>query len=122
MPADRQGFSLIELLVALAVFSLAVVALLNLTGESARTAAELETRALASVVAENRAVEAVTGLAPLVLGQEEGVEQAAGRAWRWTRITSGTPEPGLYRVDIRVQAQGRPGSAAEVKVFRSASA
>jgi len=50
-----RGFSLIELLVALAVFALAVLALLNLAGESTRTAVLLEERVLAGVVAENRA-------------------------------------------------------------------
>ena len=54
--ADTQaGFSLLELLVALAIFGMAVVGLLNLSGESTRTAVILEERALAAVVAENQA-------------------------------------------------------------------
>ncbi|MFP5297125.1 MAG: prepilin-type N-terminal cleavage/methylation domain-containing protein, partial [Alphaproteobacteria bacterium] len=40
----RQGFSLVELLVALAVFSLAAMALLNLSGENTRSAARVEDR------------------------------------------------------------------------------
>src|SRR5690606_12602256 len=57
--ADRRawGFSLIELLVALAVFSLVALALLNLAGENTRTAVVIEERVLAGVVADNRAIE-----------------------------------------------------------------
>lgn len=52
------GFSLLELIVALAIFGMAVVGLLNLSGESTRTVVVLEERALAAVVAENQAIEA----------------------------------------------------------------
>ena len=49
----REGFTLLETLVAMAIFSLAVMALLNLAGENTRTAAIVEERTLAGVVAEN---------------------------------------------------------------------
>ncbi|MDP2117618.1 MAG: type II secretion system protein GspI, partial [Brevundimonas sp.] len=57
---------MIELLVALAVFSVAALALLNLAGENSRSAARVETRTLGGVVAENLAVEAM--IAPRLPG------------------------------------------------------
>ena len=54
--ATAGGFSLIEMLVALAVFSLAVIALLHLAGQNTRAASVIEERVLAGVVADNRAV------------------------------------------------------------------
>lgn len=45
--AGRAGFTLIEMLVALAVFALAAMALLNLSGEATRSAVRLEARTLA---------------------------------------------------------------------------
>lgn len=124
MSADRrrgqEGFSLIELLVALAVFSLAVMALLNLAGESTRVAASLEERVLAGVVADNRAVEALAPEEPPQPGLSEGVEQAGGREWRWIRSVTATPDPDIIRVEVRVGFPGQDATLAEVTAFRSA--
>ena len=51
MSPRRDGFTLIEMLVALAVFALAAMALMKLTIESTRTAAMLEQRTVAGMVA-----------------------------------------------------------------------
>ena len=113
---NRHGFTLVELLVALAVFSLAAMALLNLSGENTRSAARVETRTLGGVVAENLAVEAVT--APSIgEGNTTGQIDLAGRPWRWTRTVVPTDDPDLLRIDIRVATA--EGQAAERTVFRS---
>ena len=118
-PCRSAGFSLIEMLVALLVFALAVLALLNLAGESTRTAVAIEERVLAAIVADGVAVEAavvdVRELAP----DAEGHEDAGGRAWRWTRSTAATADPNLLRIDIRVSPPGESRVAAEVSLFRS---
>lgn len=115
--ASRGGFSLIELLVALAVFSLAAMALLNLAAENTRTAARVEVRALAAIVAENRAVELLVAPAPPAPGVDEGVEALAGRDWRWRRTVTATARPEILRIDVEV-AEGET-VAADVSVFRS---
>jgi general secretion pathway protein I len=118
-PTAEGGFTLIELLVALAVFSLAALALLNVTGENVRTAGNLEARVLAGVVADNRAVEALTALQPPPLGVGAGREAAGGRLWRWTRRVTPTADSELIRIDITVAAAERPETLAEVTLFRS---
>lgn len=118
--AGHDGFSLVELLVALAVFSLAAVALLNLAGESTRTAASLEERVLAGVVADNRAVEAVATETPPAPGLSEGVDHLADRDWRWTRQIIGTADPDILRVEVRVSPPDGSITLAEVIAFRSA--
>ena len=114
----EAGFTLIELLVALAVFSLAVLALLNVSGENVRTAGAIESRVLAGVVADNRAVEVLTSPVPPAPGLASGQEAAGGRLWRWSRLVTPTPDPDLLRVDITVgEADGR-GTLAAVTLFR----
>ena len=113
------GFTLIELLVALAVFSLAVLALLNVSGENVRTAGAIESRVLAGVVADNRAVEVLTALAPPAPGFAVGQEAAGGRLWRWTRLVTPTPDPELLRIDITVAELESRGTLATVTLFRS---
>ncbi len=115
----RAGFTLIELLVALTVFSLAAMALINLSGENTRAAGRIETKALAAVVAENRAVEALTTTKPPPQGGINGAEQAGMLTWRWTRKVSGTADPDLIRIDIVVLDPAGPKPASALTVFRS---
>lgn len=113
------GFSLIEMLVALAVFALAVLGLLNLAGESTRTAVAIEERMLAAVVADNVAVDAATLDVRALAHDVRGSEVAGGIAWHWTRSTTPTADPWLLRVDIAVSPAGEARVAAEVSLFRS---
>lgn len=118
-PPPEQGFTLIEMLVALAVFSLAVLALLNLAGENTRSATAVQTRLFASIVADNQAIEALIAVAPPALGTTDGAVEQAGLSWRWRREVSRTSDADLLRVDVRVSAPGSTTTAAETTVFRS---
>lgn len=114
---ERQGFTLVEMLVALAVFSLSALALLNLSGENTRAAVRMETRTLGGIVAENLAVE--TMIAPdLPPGVSSGTVDLAGRPWRWTRAVTVTDDPGIIRILIVVEDVA--GRAADRTIFRSA--
>ncbi|MBX3479200.1 MAG: type II secretion system minor pseudopilin GspI [Caulobacter sp.] len=115
----REGFTLIELLVALTVFSLAAMALINLSGENTRAAGRIENRALAAVVAENRAVEALTSERPPAVGATTGAERAGDRTWRWTRKVAATADPDILRIDILVLDPAAPRPAGALTVFRS---
>src|SRR4051794_5736947 len=57
---EQGGFTLIEMLVALAIFSLAALALLRLGGATATNSARLGSQAMAQIVARNLAVEVLT--------------------------------------------------------------
>lgn len=114
------GFSLLELLVALAVFSLVVLALLNLAGESTRTAVIVEERVLAGIVAGNRAVESALEPLDALATRGEGLDHLGERDWRWTRTVSATDDAAVMRVDITVHAAGSDRIAAETVLFRSA--
>lgn len=112
---QREGFTLVEMLVALAVFSLSALALLNLAGENTRSAARVETRTLGGVVAENLAVEAMIAPA-LPEGETSGRVSLAGRQWGWTRSVVATDDPSLQRIDIRVVSE--EGQAADRTLVR----
>lgn len=114
----ERGFTLIEMLVALAVFSLSVLALLNLSGENARSAALVHDQVLAGVVADNRAVEAMLLPLPDLAMAGEGVEIVAGSPWRWRRTLADTSDPGIVRVDVEVLHPDRPQVLAQLSVFR----
>jgi len=111
-PAPNQtGFTLIEMMVALAIFSLVALTLLKLEGTIVRNSGEIGTQAMGQIVAHNMAVEILTEPRPPALGSEEGVTDNGGRHWTWIRTTALTADPRLVRVDLAVRDEGgRPAA------------
>jgi len=103
---SERGFTLLEVLVALAVFSLAALALLRLQGASLSNMARLDDKLLAMIVAQNLAVETRVMVPAPAYGASAGEEMNGGRVWQWQREVVRTPDPGLQRVDIRVSDAG----------------
>ncbi|MEO7177219.1 MAG: type II secretion system minor pseudopilin GspI [Allosphingosinicella sp.] len=116
---NEAGFTLIEMLVALAIFSLAALALLRLEGATVTTTALLQEQALAQVVARNLAVEALTDPEPPAFGATRGEAVNAGRKWRWSRIVARSPEPRIQLIRIEVSSDRGP-EAAHLTLFRRA--
>jgi general secretion pathway protein I len=117
--ADRReaGFTLIEMLVALAIFSLAALALLRLEGATVKTTAGLQEQGIAQIVARNIAVEALTDPIPPARGAVRGETVNAGQTWQWLRITGASPEPRIQQIAIQVRSADGQGNASLV-VFR----
>lgn len=115
---SAQGFTLIECMVALAVFSIAILALLNAQGESVRTGAGIEDRAFAQIVAENRMVETMAASGSPAIGVESGEERSAGRLWRWSERISRTPRGDIRRIEVAVRRDGSQQVLASVVAFR----
>jgi general secretion pathway protein I len=115
-----EGFTLIEMLVALAIFSLAALALLRLGGATATNSARLDSQAMAQMVAHNIAVETLTDPEPPAFGTTAGSTIDGGRHWRWSRVVARSPEARIQQIEIAVQPEeGGPGRAALI-VFRRA--
>jgi general secretion pathway protein I len=115
-PGER-GFTLIEMMVALAVFSLAALALIRLEGATIRGATTLDTTLMAQIVARNVAYTAMTDARAPTLGVASGVEQNGGRSWAWTRVVAPTGDARILKIDVTVMdPSGR--SAGHLTVVR----
>jgi general secretion pathway protein I len=116
----QSGFTLIEMLVALAIFSLAALALLRLEGATVSSTARLQDQALAQMVARSLAVEALTDPVPPPLGERRGQAFNAGRTWLWARRTGRSPEPRILQIRIEVTSD-RGSESASLTLFRRAA-
>ena len=101
-----NGFTLLEIMVALAIFSLAALAMVRLQGYSVRSTANLGESSMAWQVARNVAVEILSNPAPPTLGETGGEEINGGQAWLWTANTTKTDDARLIQVDINVTGSG----------------
>ena len=111
-----RGFTLIEMLVALAILAIALAAVQRAVSGSLDNAFELKQRLLASWVADNRLAElrALRVLPPT--GETRGEEPQAGIVFHWKSDISNTPNPYVERVEIRVTATAENEHALAVLV------
>ena len=103
--ATNLGFTLLEVLVALAIVAITLAAAIKVSGEFSVNAAYLKEKTLAQWIAENRAEEIrLSGSMPAI-GKQEGETEMAERVWRWQVKTSNTEDTRLRRLDIAVIAE-----------------
>ena len=115
---SQRGFTLVEVLVALAILSTAIVSLVVLQGQSARLAVDLENQLLSNIVAENLLAET---LIPYSIDNQmplRGVTTFAEIEWVWERQINETAVPGLFRVDVIVRDNESNQILAELSSFR----
>ena len=111
MSAQREGFTLIEVLVALAVVAVALSAGMRALAQSADGATSLKARTLALWVAENRLARAQLADPSPAAGLTNGDETQAGVTFAWRQTISATPNPAFRKIDIVVTEPARPDYA-----------
>ncbi len=99
--ADR-GFTLIEVLVALAIFGIVALTLLTSSRDQTRQAAAIEDRLLAHWIALNTLTDLQASNEYLDIGTTDTTAVMAGRDWFITIAVSSTPSPAVRHLDISV--------------------
>jgi general secretion pathway protein I len=103
------------MLVALAIFSLAALALVRLQAVSARSAFDLRNRTMAQLVARNLMVERMTDPKSPTLGSSDGTAENGGQTWHWRQGVELMPDRRLMAITIHVD--GVPGQSPAVISF-----
>jgi general secretion pathway protein I len=93
---------LVEVLVALAIVSIALMAALRAGAMGTSAAGELRARLLAGWVAENRLAEHRSRGDWLALGITRGTERQGGIDYLWREVVVATPNDSFRRVELFV--------------------
>lgn len=96
------GFTLLEVMVALAVFALAGTALLKVAGSSLMGIGHLERVSLAQWIASNQLVEAnLERKWPPT--KKTGTVEMAGREWHWRQVVVATEDKNMRAITVEVR-------------------
>lgn len=110
-----KGFTLLEVLVALAIFALVAASVLSASARSLQTAARLEDKTLAMWVADNRLSELQLAETPAADGRDQGELEFAGRRWQWQSEIQATSEPSMRRVTLWVAPRPERGVGGDLR-------
>jgi general secretion pathway protein I len=113
----NRGFTLIEVMVALAIvaFSLATVA--ASLGQMIDTASAMRERTYASWIAQNEIAEMRLANVIPEVSATSGELDYAGTEWAWRAVVSETGVENLFRVDVTVSYAGSPDGIRTVSGF-----
>lgn len=111
--ARQSGFTLVEVLVAVAVLAIAMAAIITTMARQADNAGYLRQKTIAVWVAHNRLAELQLERSPPSTGRTEGKAEMSGAEWTWTAEVKTTQDERLHRVDVSVAGpvqKGRPAT------------
>lgn len=98
----QKGFTLVEVLVAMAVIAVGLAALISEAGRTTRLATELKLRTYAGWVASNALSEIRLEPGWVDTGSRRGEELQANKRWYWRAEISTTEDENLRRIDVYV--------------------
>lgn len=113
-----RGFTLVEVLVAVAVLAIALGAVISAMARQADNAGYLKQKTLALWVAHNRLTEIQLEPDPPATGRSDGKVEMSGVEWKWQVEVKPTQDDRLRRIDISVSGpQQKTGSLAQLNGF-----
>jgi type II secretion system protein I len=116
--AGRAGLTLLEVLVALAIFFMAWVGIARLIGMASNQAIDARLQSEALQVAQSKLDEVISGVTPLQSQSESALDpsEAPGGQSNWTWALDANPADilNLYTVQIRVTCKRGDGTTTQV--------
>ncbi|EJI84415.1 MULTISPECIES: type II secretion system minor pseudopilin GspI [Alishewanella] len=103
-----RGFTLLEVLIALAIFATAGAAILQASASHLRAVAQLEELTLASMIANNQLQQAQLNRSWPPRELEQGEVSLGNRDWQWQLRAVTVPDQDLRELQISVRLAEQP--------------
>jgi len=100
---STKGFTLIEVMVALAVITIGLAAVIKTVSSTTMNSIHLRDKTFAYWVAQNQLAEIELTDSTPGKGFTDGEEKMAGVTWYWTRKVEGTEDPDTSRIEVSVR-------------------
>jgi general secretion pathway protein I len=113
-----SGFTLLEVLVALAVLAIALGAIIKVAIDSTATVSYLRDRTLAGWVASNKITELLLSSDWPAPGESQGSARMGDRDWSWRLQIGTTDDADLRRLDVSVSSPGSEQVLVELVAFK----
>lgn len=107
----QKGFTLLEVMLAMAVFSIAGIAILGTADTSARNLGYLESKIIASWVASNQLVEATLDSSWPPKNNQKGKVELAGQEWLWQQKVIKTTDKDMRALVMEVRLEEKDPKA-----------
>ena len=104
--ARQRGFTIIEVMVALAIVAFSLTAIAASMGQMIDTANAMRERTYASWIAQNKIAELRLANVVPEVSSTSGEIDYAGTEWAWRAVISATGVENLFRVDVTVSYAG----------------
>ena len=111
---EARGFTLIEVVVAMAILGIGMLAVFKTIGDTVHNVDELRDRSFAEWIADNRLTEIRTSGDMPSVDETAGEVEFAGRQWHWLTKVSQTQVQGLRRIDVSVRRDEDPENSSIV--------
>lgn len=103
-PTGARGFTLIEVLVALAVLAIALGAIIKTMSDNAYNSIYLRDRTLAQWVALNKITELQLGKDWPNAGKTDGTALMGDHEWYWEAEVKTTPDEDVRTITLRIRS------------------
>ena len=108
--SKQKAFTLIEVLVAMAVLSMSLMAAIKVASEVTASATHMQDKTLAQWVAMNKVAEMRLQENWPSVGRSNGDIEMADRSWHWEVEVKTTPDNSVRRLEVSVLPENEKGS------------
>ncbi|MCU7814716.1 MAG: type II secretion system minor pseudopilin GspI [Candidatus Thiodiazotropha sp. (ex Lucinoma kastoroae)] len=97
-----RGFTLLEILIALAILTIAFASIITVSANQSVNVAYLRDKTLAHWVAMNQMTELQISKKWLSAGKQQGDEEMGLHKWHWVRTITNTPDDRVRQVEFTI--------------------
>lgn len=107
---NQRGFTLMEVLVAMVVLSMGLLAVIKVVSEVSTSAIQLRDKTYAQWVALNKVAEMRLKTSWPTPGKSDGDTDMAGRTWHWIMEVKNTEDKDVRKLEVSVNPESEKDS------------